>query len=223
MNVLSQKTYDRLVVCGDIVGYGADPSACIDIVYTQTSVVVAGNHDWAVSDRMGTDYFNDMAKHAIDWTKNRLSDQERELLHALPLEASVAGVHVVHSNPAHPESWTYLLDDDDVRCIRHAIDGIHIVGHSHVPFIYGFGSDGEEFNTEPDRYNLKSSWSYVINVGSIGQPRDGIPLASGALIDTDEGYIELLRQPYPIHRAAEKIRNEPELSDFLALRLFSGT
>lgn len=220
--LLSSKGFDRLVVAGDVVGYGADPAACLETVLQHDPVIIAGNHDWAVSGKIDTEYFNDMAKQAIDWTREVLSDDERERLDDFPLEATVEGIRVVHSTPVVPASWDYLLDQDDVRRIQSEISGITVIGHSHVPFVYGCDADNDEFHTDPGGYRLATQWSYVINVGSIGQPRDGIPLASGAILDTEEHHVELLREPYPIDRAAEKILREPLLPDYLALRLFKG-
>jgi len=223
LSMLSQKGFDTLVVGGDIVGYGADPIPCLETVLHHKAILVAGNHDWAATGRIGTDYFNEPAKQAIDWTRQQLSEHEREILHTLPLETTVHGIHVSHSNPVDPGSWEYLTDYSDAQKIGSELFGIHIIGHSHVPFIYGHGADIDMYESDPGMYKLVPRWSYMINVGSIGQPRDGIPLASGALLDTVEQYIELLRVPYPIHRAADKIRNEPGLPDYLAIRLYGGS
>ena len=214
---------ERYLLGGDIVGYGANPAECIERALALNPVMVAGNHDWAAVGRLEIESFNEAAAQAVRWTARQLGAAERELLDTLPLAYREEGMVVVHSSPSNPSEWPYLTDVHDVRQALDASDRwLCMVGHSHVPFIYGQSGDQEMFDRRPGRYALRPEWRYLVNVGSVGQPRDGDPRACCAVVDLEGHELDLVRVVYPVSIAQAKIRAESALPDFLAWRLQWG-
>jgi diadenosine tetraphosphatase ApaH/serine/threonine PP2A family protein phosphatase len=208
---------------GDIVGYGADPSSCVEIVMAKSPLVVAGNHDWAAVGKGDIDGFNEFARQAVVWTMSQLQPNQREYLAKLELEEQLDDILIVHGSPEAPEKWHYIIDRHDARDALTLFDcRICVVGHSHVPFIFGAGPEDECFFTMPGSYRLLPGWKYVVNTGSVGQPRDGNNHASLFVLDLDTSTIDLVRAPYALEQAQNKIRAVPQLHDFLAQRLAWG-
>lgn len=223
LDELESRTIHQLLVVGDIVGYGADPVQCLEIVMAKHPLAVAGNHDWAAVGKSDIDAFNEFARRAVLWTGAQLASAQRRYLGELALEAWLDDILIVHGSPDAPEEWHYVLDRHDARDVLTLSDcRICIVGHSHVPFIFGTGPEGECFFTETGSYQLLPGWRYVVNAGSVGQPRDGNTCASLFVLDLDTSMLELVRAPYALEKAQEKIRAVPELPDFLAQRLAWG-
>ncbi|MBN1425298.1 metallophosphoesterase family protein [Candidatus Fermentibacteria bacterium] len=213
---------ERLLVCGDVVGYGANPTECLDRLLDRHPVMVAGNHDWAAVGKLPTESFSDDAAAAVLWTSSRLDEPHRQALRTLPLEYRDEILLAVHSSPCAPSEWSYLVEIDDVRrAIETSDRPLCFVGHSHVPFVYGRGEGQEVFDRRPGRYPLRPGWRYLVNVGSVGQPRDGDPRASFALLHGESKTVELVRTPYDIRAAQEKI-HAAALPEFLAWRLRWG-
>ena len=223
LNELKKQGIDRLFVVGDLVGYGADPGPCIDLVMNEEPTVVAGNHDWAAVGKADIAAFNEAARIAVLCTTSQLSDAQAAVLADLCLELRQDDVHLVHASPCLPDRWDYLIDLYDARRAISCSDRkICVVGHSHVPFIYARGEEGEMFVDEAGMYAIQPGWRYLVNVGSIGQPRDGNAQSSVVIIDQSEAALHLLRVPYQVERAQAKIRAVPELPEFLAQRLAWG-
>lgn len=219
---IAARDVGRLLVCGDVVGYGANPAECLDRLMALDPVIVAGNHDWAAVGRLPTESFNDDAAAAVLWTSRQLDEPRREVLGALPLEYRDHSLLAVHSSPCAPSEWPYLVEVDDVRrAIEQSDRPLCFVGHSHVPFVYGLGDGLEAFDRRPGRTALRPDWRYLINVGSVGQPRDGDPRASFAVLHGESRSIELVRVVYAVDAAQDKIR-AAALPDFLAWRLRWG-
>jgi diadenosine tetraphosphatase ApaH/serine/threonine PP2A family protein phosphatase len=220
---LASRGIRRMMLGGDLVGYGADPVACIERVMEHQPMMVAGNHDWAAIGRIDTGSFNEAAAAAASWTASQLGESHRSLLAALPLEHREDDILLVHASPMSPSEWSYLAEVDDVRHAVEASDRLLcMVGHSHVPFIYGRGDGQEMFDRRPGRHTLKPGWRYLVNVGSVGQPRDGDPRASFAVVDLGSRSVDLVRIRYAVATAQAKIRAVDALPDFLAWRLHWG-
>jgi len=210
------KDVDRTFCLGDIVGYGADPSGCIELIRNNCDLVVSGNHDAGVAKKVSLDRFNWEGAMVIRWTVSVLSKDEIDWLSLLPYYAEHEGYFLCHSYPADPESWTYLLRRN------HALESISVrqglislIGHTHLPGCW----------TEDGNYSeaLKGDLSKVriINVGSVGQPRDRDPRAAYLLLDTEARTWEHRRVEYSIDDSAAKIR-EAELPTVLWKRLYTG-
>lgn len=188
---------DRLVCLGDIVGYGADPSACLDLVRERADICVLGNHDAAVFSLTERAFFNPNARLAVDWTAAQLSTDDIAYLKGLPYRVSSDNLLFVHSAPRAPEQWDYVFSGMEARMYgRHFHERICFIGHSHVPGLYPIDAGGRGYSH--DR-------RFLINVGSVGQPRDGDWRSSYGLLDTVAGSYENRRIEYDVDAAARKI------------------
>lgn len=188
---------DRLVCLGDIVGYGADPSACLDLVRERADICVLGNHDAAVFSLTERAFFNPNARLAVDWTAAQLSADDIAYLKGLPYRVSSDNFLFVHSAPRAPEQWDYVFSGMEARMYgRHFHERICFIGHSHVPGLYPIDAGVRGYSH--DR-------RFLINVGSVGQPRDGDWRSSYGLLDTVAGSYENRRIEYDVDSAARKI------------------
>jgi diadenosine tetraphosphatase ApaH/serine/threonine PP2A family protein phosphatase len=214
---------DRLWCLGDVVGYAADPSACITLLRRYPHAAVVGNHDLAAVGGLGTGDFNPMAAQAAAWTGEHLSAEEHQYLSSLPFLVVEEDFTMVHGSLRSPE-WEYLLSvDAAAEHFRLQETPYSLVGHSHVPFVAveRDGSlpaivpllDGDALELGEDRL--------IINPGGVGQPRDGDPRASYAVFDGDDHILTLHRVKYDLGKAQGKIR-EAGLPPYLAERLALG-
>ncbi len=208
---------DEIICLGDVVGYGADPEACLELLQRWCSIIMMGNHDAAVIGREDLTYFNDFARTAILWTRSRLASRHKEIIADFPMVIKQDEMHLVHSSPKNPEAWDYIFSAHDVYDQFPSVDGkICFVGHSHVPGDYKEPRD--RFSFAGNELQLQRR---IVNVGSVGQPRDRDPRLCYALYDSDGDEVRFIREEYDIETAANKIRRAG-LPPFLAERLFSG-
>jgi diadenosine tetraphosphatase ApaH/serine/threonine PP2A family protein phosphatase len=213
---------DALLCLGDTVGYGADPAPCLEAVAERALAVVAGNHEWGVTGRLPLGWFNRWARAALAWTRARLDGDQRAWLGALPLRREVEDATLVHASPAEPEEWDYLLTADDGFRVFGAFETRWcFVGHSHVPGAWSLGSSGPEHHPRPTSFAAERGRRYLVNVGSVGQPRDTDPRAAYAIWEPGAGRVEIRRVPYDVGAARGKIL-EARLPAILAERLATG-
>jgi diadenosine tetraphosphatase ApaH/serine/threonine PP2A family protein phosphatase len=211
---------DRVICLGDVVGYGADPNACVDVIQDVADVVLAGNHDWASVGLMSTEFFNPIPLMAIQWTEETLGQAQVRFLRSCSLTCDEGDVRYVHASPFEPDRWTYLSDLEDGRDALHKTPySLCFVGHSHRAFICS-ASGRQDVVVEGDVF-LGDSERYLVNVGSVGQPRDGDPRATFAVWDQESGNLRLHRVSYDVLAAQKKIR-AVGLPSFLADRLALG-
>ena len=216
-----QEGIQDFLCLGDLVGYGANPKECLKMIQYLKAICIAGNHDWAVLGKIDVAYFNPVAKAAIAWTRQQLSQQDLNFLKSLDLIFKNDDMILVHGTLDHPEEFHYLLDMSDILNTFSLIDRpLCFLAHTHVPGI--FVKHKEKFY---DARNLKITLSpqeqCVVNVGSVGQPRDGSPLAAYCIYDTDARKVEIKRIAYDIETAQKKIL-VAGLPAFLAQRLSIG-
>jgi diadenosine tetraphosphatase ApaH/serine/threonine PP2A family protein phosphatase len=211
---------DSILSVGDLVGYGAYPQECLDHSREHFHCSVSGNHDCGATGRMDLTYFNADARDAITWTDGQLTDLDRNYLADFPLSAEFDGLGLVHSSPHFPENFPYIQTLYDAELAFSRLDQeVGFVGHSHVPIIF--------INSDPVDYFLVSHFDLprdrqvLVNVGSVGQPRDLDSRACYALLDTEEGKLHIRRVEYDIDAAADKIR-EVGLPETNAQRLYWG-
>ena len=212
---------DRIYCLGDVVGYGASPNECLDLVRRHCSVVLLGNHDAAASGGPEIARFNIHARVAAEWTHKILTREHREFLQRLPMEHDDDGFHIVHASPATPRDWEYLLDRFDAEPqFAYFTAPVCFIGHTHQPAI--FMADPAGCRSLPvGSLSLDPQRRYIVNVGSVGQPRDRDPRASVVFYHEGAGELEFMRVPYDIEAAQKKIL-EAELPPFLASRLATG-
>jgi predicted phosphodiesterase len=223
---LRARKSDRLVFLGDYVGYGADPSWVVDKVMELVAggaVAVMGNHDHAVS-HLGEDLNND-AEVAMFWTRGQLGPEAREFLAALPMRFEDDMRLYVHANVQTGRRWHYV---DSPEAAERALESCSaqtiFCGHLHLPNIYGITATGKIASFRPVSdvtVPMPQHRRWLAVLGAVGQPRDGNPAASYALLDTDRREITYMRVPYDVETAAAKIR-AAGLPDRLAERLEVG-
>ncbi len=195
---------ERLLCVGDLVGYGADPSEVIERMRERDALVVAGNHDWAAVDKISVDYFNADARDSIEWTRRNLSSDELDYIRSLELTAAVDGITLVHSSPFSPEYFDYIQTRYDVQLAFDHLDGeICFVGHSHVPVMF-VDTDPVDYFLQPE-LDVPPQNRVIVNVGSVGQPRDLDPRACYVIYDTDERRVYMRRLDYDLHAASERM------------------
>jgi diadenosine tetraphosphatase ApaH/serine/threonine PP2A family protein phosphatase len=213
---------DAVLCLGDTVGYGADPLACIELIAERAEAIVAGNHEHAVAGRLDLGWFNRYARAAAEWTRDRLDTAHQDWLGALPLVREIGDATLVHASPAQPDEWEYLVTaEDGFAAFSHFTTRWCFVGHSHVPGAWSLGSSGPDHERGPASVRSEPGRRYIVNVGSVGQPRDRDPRATWALWDVEAGRVELRRVPYDVDGASRKIV-EAGLPRFLADRLAAG-
>ncbi|MDR7483333.1 MAG: metallophosphoesterase family protein [Armatimonadota bacterium] len=198
---------DALLCLGDFVGYGPDPNACVDVLAARVRAAVVGNHDLAALGARPIADFNLWAQEAIVWTQRALTDAARAYLAALPERAEVEGVLLVHGSPRQPAD-EYILDVRTARA-SFAADGfrIAVVGHTHQPAVFAATRHrvGAAGLLPEVPLPLEPTHRYIINVGSVGQPRDGDPRAAYVLLDTGRQEVTLFRVAYPVADVQRKM------------------
>jgi predicted phosphodiesterase len=205
---------------GDVVGYNANPKECLDMVRAMNMPVVKGNHDEYCSSETDLEGFNPHAQEAINWTRDQLTEDDRKWLRDLRYIRLVASFSIVHATLDGPQKWGYVFDKlAAAASFTYQNTSVCFFGHTHVPVAFVRdnlvrGGTYSKFKTEPGK-------KYFINVGSVGQPRDGNPKASYVVYDLDEGSIEIRRLDYDIGTTQRKIL-EAGLPPRLAHRLAEG-
>ena len=213
---------EKVMFLGDIVGYGANPNECIDLLRSVADYYIAGNHDYAAVDKTDISYFNPYAQEAVLWTQEVLTRENALFLSSLPLADALYDFMIVHSTPLHPELWDYVVYVSDAQIgFRNFAQQLCFIGHSHHPGIFVQDRAGRISAEDQLTIKVKESNRYIINIGSVGQPRDGNPLSSYGLYDTDTNEYCLIRVEYNIALAQQKIL-AAGLPRFLAERLSVG-
>jgi predicted phosphodiesterase len=208
---------------GDVVGYGAEPDACVELAREHAAVCLAGNHDMAVTGELPLDDFSRGARVAAQWTREVIAPQNMEFLRTLRPQGEEESVGLFHASPRDPV-WEYVLSSLLAElCLNEQRQRICLIGHSHVALSFG-RQEGELATGEPRRAGSQlnvSSGEWLLNPGSVGQPRDGDPRASWLLLDLDHMSASYRREPYDVAGAAAAIR-AARLPDSLAERLGYG-
>ncbi len=204
--VACETEVDGVLCLGDIVGYGADPVACLELIAERGAVLVAGNHEHGVAGHLDLEWFNPVARTAVAWTATQLGTDHRGYIGALPLTAGLAGATLVHASPLHPDEWSYLFSAQDGLGAFAGFEGrLCFVGHSHRPGHWSVGSSGPRYRAGASPILLEAGRRYIINVGSVGQPRDRDPRACFAIWDIAARSITMRRVAYDVQATRQKI------------------
>lgn len=220
---VAREGVERIVCLGDFVGYGPEPNECVERLRPLVQIALVGNHDLAAVGRLNSDHFNLYARIALEWTRQHLSPSTRAYLESLPPRVEAQGVLFVHASPRDPVE-EYILDpvtaDDNFRC--EPFD-ICFFGHSHLPVWFVHDGKRTELRFLPPKtpVRLEGGARHLVNVGSVGQPRDGDPRAAYLVYDAEQRTAELRRIPYPVERVQRKMQ-AAELPKPLWLRLAEG-
>jgi len=194
-----QVEIDGLICLGDIVGYGPNPGRCIELMRMAQAATVSGNHDLAALGKLNLSYFSPDAAQAARWTVGQLSEADSAYLGSLPTLLLVGEFTLVHGSPRQP-AWEYLISLGSARQnFTHFKTPYCLVGHSHLPLVFK-QSGGDVTFIRPSEHAAipLEGFRFIINPGSVGQPRDGDPRASYALYDTESRMLRFRRVPYDI-------------------------
>jgi predicted phosphodiesterase len=205
-----RKRWDKTVVLGDLVGYGAHPNQVVDTVRgLRPLVAIRGNHDKVCSGVEDGEMFNRVALQAALWTRQRLTISNHRWLYGLPQGPAIVdgAFAIAHGTPIDEDAYIFG-EIEALNVFRQTTFPLCFFGHSHFPVVFGLSSEaihtvltsGTAF-----RFRLEPGMRYLVNPGSIGQPRDGNPQASFAMFDTDTRTVTVYRVPYRIERAQQKI------------------
>ena len=220
-------TYDSTLVLGDLVGYGPDPNTVVERVQALAPVaIVRGNHDKVACGLEQAEGFNSVAKSAAKWTLETLQPAHREWLAALPEGPTAVDdlVQICHGSPFDEDA--YIFDElDAVRAVKVATRPLCLFGHTHYPVTFELSADGFDSVGSAamplTQVQMKPGSKYLINPGSVGQPRDGDPRAAYAIVDTTQRLVELYRVRYAVAQTQAKII-KAGLPEVLAQRLAVG-
>lgn len=192
------------VCIGDIVGYNANPGECLRIVRDLGCPVVRGNHDEEAAGDTQLEGLNHLARHALEWTRHQLTQEERDWLLANKLVRQVRDFTIVHATLDTPGNWGYVTNKfDAMASFSYQFTQLCFYGHTHVPRIY---VKGESVELHPDtEVHLQLGKKYFINVGSVGQPRDGDWRAAYTIYDVEHQHVRLHRLEYDLATTQQKI------------------
>lgn len=224
LEALARRAIDRYLCLGDVVGYGARPNECCELLRSLNVVAVVGNHDLAACVPGGERWFTPAARTCILWTRDVLTPPNRDYLMALPVTAEVDGAHLCHASLADPEAYisSPLETLPSFAVMKHPLC---LFGHTHYAEWFERVADAgtPHQNTVPggDTVALERGHTYMINPGSVGQPRDGNSQAAFAIVDTDEGRVEIERVSYDVQTTQQQII-EARLPEAMAQRLLKG-
>jgi len=211
---------DLYYCLGDLVGYGAEPGRCIAKAREYCDIVVVGNHDWAAVEKIDIEYFNPFAKEAMLWTREQLTEEERQYLGSLPLSVHGENCVLAHATLHSPELFGYIQTNYDAYFSLQVLnDPVCFLGHSHLPVTF-YEENGIQYSLDTT-IDLAKLGKALVNVGSVGQPRDENPDAVFAIYDPDQLTVELHRVKYDIESASAKII-QAGLPSVLAERLVCG-
>lgn len=213
LSIIDEEKIDEIYCLGDIVGYGGNPNECVDLIRRRATHCVLGNHDAAAIDTAQANFFTRPGRVAVEWTNTVLSPDNMAYLKGLPYRVDLELCTLAHANPSEPELWDYIMTLHEAEVQFDAFDtSLCFIGHTHVPVLLC-----EDMRT----FTLKRDLRYLINVGSVGQPRDGNPHLSFGILDTEAWTYRNVRAEYDIRSAAETIMKNG-LPGVLADRLFKG-
>ncbi|HAJ78581.1 MAG TPA: metallophosphoesterase [Fibrobacteres bacterium] len=221
---ISEQKIDQVVCLGDIVGYGANPNECVELVKSACDLCVLGNHDAAAIGLLSTDHFNVHAKMAIDWTIDNLDLNSVSFLQSLTLKEEKYSHTFVHATPYEPNMWYYITSLEEAAFNFQFFDtSFCFVGHTHIPIIIVLENEKEVYVHQGGsiQFGDMKQTRFLINIGSVGQPRDRNPQSCYGIFDTDTKSFQYRRIGYDIAKTQSKMR-KIGMPDFLITRLQDG-
>jgi len=211
--IIDRQSIDKIICLGDIVGYGANPNECVELVRQRCNVVIKGNHEEAVLDITKAGCFTNNARLAIELTLHQITGENLDFLRSLSLLDRNTDALFVHASPCDPSEWNYIFEEDTAantfKCFS---ESLCFIGHTHMPAIFSINGQASMI--------IKDE-RYLVNVGSIGQPRDRNADLSFGIFDSDNWTYENIRSPYDIETASQKIL-KTTLPSKLGQRLLIG-
>jgi predicted phosphodiesterase len=222
LRCIERERCDQVICLGDNVGYGPFPNECVEMVHATAAVTLAGNHDHAVLGWTSMEDFNEYAQEALLWSRPRMRAEATELMKKDPLLWRHEDLFYVHATPFESELWHYVLNAYDAATNFGAFsEQVCFVGHSHHPAIFSLNRNNQIRLQVTREVQLESEQRYIINVGSVGQPRDGNPDAAFVIYDTEQKYVRWIRVEYDV-AATQQAMRQFGLPSFLIRRLAIG-
>lgn len=213
---------DLLFSLGDVIGYGCDPSACIALVDKHFDVKLMGNHEYLILGKLSGDYYNKAARFSADWTQSTLSEKEMSIISDYEFEHIRDDLYFTHSSPFEPQEWNYILAPEEALwAFGHLKHRLCFVGHTHVPMIFTEMADTLPRSKAGHSFVPDEELRYIINVGSVGQPRDDDPRACYVTYDTADHDVDYRRIEYDVAATQHKM-TEAKLPRVLIDRLAMG-
>ncbi|MFA4981664.1 MAG: metallophosphoesterase family protein [Candidatus Omnitrophota bacterium] len=221
LEALSKEKIDEFLFIGDVVGYGADPKECLKLLRSiRPKILISGNHEWGVLGLLDESYFNDYVAKAVAWTKSVLDGDELDYLRSFDVVHEDGSFALVHGSLYNPAGFNYIWDSKQASAVMKIMKApICFAAHTHVAGIFYTDKGRMEFVSNSKK--AVRGEKYIVNAGSIGQPRDGDPRASFVIYDTESAVFEIRRVPYDIKSAQVKIL-KAGLPTMLADRLAEG-
>ena len=213
---------ERKVCLGDIVGYGVDTDECVDLVRENMDFCLIGNHDSVAVKNESSEGFNPYAKQAIEWTQKHLSKESVAYIRSLPYIHEENDICFVHASPLSPAEWVYVTDlEDALNAFDHFSERYCFVGHTHSPVIIASRPMAIPKILDEYEYVIANTERLLVNVGSVGQPRDRDPRACWCLLDTETKCVRLIRVDYDIRETQNRMKKQG-MPSFLIDRLSVG-
>ncbi len=215
--------FEQIICLGDFVGYYPYPNEVINLIKDDLAHSVIGNHDYGILHPQTIQvYFNDLAKEALFYNIQVISKDSIDFLKSLPFTVEVEDFLFVHGTPSEPEDFNYIYSSfQALRELRISIKPYVLFGHTHIPVIYEYEEEKDKLNILEKSVRFKDKRKYLINPGSVGQPRDGVCQASFGILDMEEGMYQQHRVEYDIDSVASEVIRVG-LNPLLAERLYEG-
>lgn len=205
INDMSHQGVEKYACVGDIVGYAAEPGKCINIIRDLNCQIVAGNHDYAVAGKLSVNHFINDAYEAIIWTKYILPKKDKDFLAGLPLVIDETDFTLVHATLHDPAMFIYMVNYQSIwQSLEILNTKLCFIGHTHIPVAFLY-KDRQIFYSNDTEIDIQPWEKLIINVGSVGQPRDRDIRASYVIYDTSKEKIYFRRVSYDVDSAAKKI------------------
>lgn len=213
---------EQIHCLGDVVGYGCNPKECLELVSKNCEIKLVGNHEFMVMNLVSEKNCNSIALKSLKWTQDQLTDYEMTMLEEFELERTIENFHFVHASPHEPDEWNYILDPVQADLAFKALKTNYcFVGHSHVPLICVERTEELPRIKTGHDFVMDEDYRYIINVGSVGQPRDNDPNSCYITVDTDSLDIKYHRIEYDVSKTQQKM-TQAELPEMLVDRLSVG-
>ncbi|MEA3297231.1 MAG: metallophosphoesterase family protein [candidate division Zixibacteria bacterium] len=219
---IEKQHVDSIHCLGDVIGYGPDPVACLRLVDQHCDTKLMGNHEFTALGLQSAEVFNNAARKAVEWTRTQLTDTELSMMADFLMDRSMDDMFLVHASPFEPQQWHYILTVEEAElAFQHLKSGICFFGHSHLPMIIRETADESPHFQVGHTILADTETRYLINAGSVGQPRDNDPRACYLVFDDDEREISFNRVEYDINVSQQKMTTA-FLPDALISRLAKG-